>query len=114
MIHKTAENTLQYIDEQFKRIKQCESFGVWETAAYFYSDRIDVSILAANTFKALISGDDTNSENAFLNIWNKHNPQTRGIAQHLLNCRHPLFKIKGNHSFSDQYVTPGNYLSGKE
>ena len=111
---KTAANILSYIDEQFERFKNYESFGAWETAAYFCAKKIEDSIVAANTFRALISGDETNAENSCVNVWDSTNTNTSAVAKYLRYCQHPRFVVKGSAYLHDQIVTPGNYISGKE
>ena len=113
-VDKTAENMLEYIDRQFERIQNYESFGAWETAAYFCSDRIDNSIVAANTFRALVSGEKTNSEYSYINVWDRLNPYTKDVSRYLRYCRHPRFIIGGSDFLDARTVTAGNYISGKE
>lgn len=112
--NKKVDIVLKNIDEQLERIKSCESFGIWETAAYFSAEEIQVSIVAANTFKALMSGDSSNVENAYVNIWNQHNPNTRKMAEYIRYCKHPRIKISGENDYSENIVTPASYISGKE
>ena len=112
--NKTVDVILKNIDEQIERIKACEAFGIWETAAYFIAEEIQVSIVAANSFKALVSGDSSNVENAYINIWNQHNPNVARLVDYVHYCKHPLLTVKGYEGYSDQIVTPANYISGKE
>ncbi len=46
MSNKDIINTLEKIDEQLKRINECESFGMWECAAYFLSDYQETAEMA--------------------------------------------------------------------
>lgn len=112
--NKTVDVVLKNLDEQLDRIKACEAFGLWESAAYFISDEIQVSIVAANTFKALVSGDNSNVENAYVNIWNQHNSATRAVVEYMRYCKHPSIRIDGIAEFDGNTVTPANYVSGKE
>ncbi len=117
--NKTAADILQYIEEQLERIKACESFGVWETAAYFCSGQIENSLVASSTFKALVSGDDTNAENAYINKWIANTNaaervKTEQIAEYLKMCEHPKFVVKPDAFIKEQIVTPCNHISGQE
>jgi len=113
-INKTVEVVLKNLDDQLERIKSCEAFGLWESSAYFIADEIQVSIVAANTFKALVSGDTSNVENAYVNIWNQHNPVTKNLVEYMRYCKHPLINVTGVNGFDGNVVTPANYISGKE
>ncbi len=113
-INKTVEVVLKNLDEQLERIKSCEAFGLWESAAYFIADEIQVSIVAANTFKALVSGDTSNVENAYVNIWSQHNAVTKNLVEYMRYCKHPAIRVDGVSGFDGNVVTPANYISGKE
>lgn len=115
-INKSVENLLKTLDEQLKRIKDCESFGLWDCAAYFLSEEIQVSVMAANTYKALVAGDATCVENAYINVWGLDNPNRAPLIRALRYGQHPQILIsEGSHSgFDSQIVTPGSFISGKE
>lgn len=112
--NKTVEVALKNVEEQLERIKNCEAFGVWETAAYFIAEEVQTSIVAANTYKALVSGDESGVEKAYINIWNQHNSNTKELAEYIKYCYHPLFSVKNDYGELEQIVTPANYVSGKE
>lgn len=59
MSNKDIINTLEKIDEQLKRINECESFGMWECAAYFLSEYQETAEMTAGTYKALMSGENS-------------------------------------------------------
>ena len=118
--NKAITNMLDKIDEQLERIKSCEAFGIWECAGYFVAESIETSAMAASTFKALMIGDDTDVENSYFNIWSSENKSgnTKKVLEYLTCGRHPVIEIEppqgmGN-LYAKQYVTPGNYISGKE
>lgn len=112
--NKTVENILQYIDEQFERLKSYDSLGAWETAAYFCAPEIENSLVAASTFKALVSGEGTNIENAYINTWDHDNHERGELAKYLCLGYHPQFVIPRNSFIDTQIVTPANHVSGKE
>lgn len=37
--NKTVEELMKKIDEQLERIKNCESYGLWDSASYFIADK---------------------------------------------------------------------------
>ena len=113
--NKSVSVLLDKIDEQLKRIQACEAFGVWECAGYFIADDIQTSVVAANTYKALMLGDNTDVENSFVNVWGIRTPQsTQRVLEYIQNGLHPLIEIAPEMGFDKQYVTPGNFISGKE
>ena len=113
--NKSVAVMLEKIDEQLERIKACEAFGVWECAAYFVADDIQTSVVAANSYKALMIGDETDVENSFVNVWGiKTQFNTSSVLEYVKYGMHPLIEIKPEQGYDQQYVTPGNYISGKE
>lgn len=115
IVNKTAEDLVKYIDEQLEKVKTLESFGGWETAAYFMSASYGNVVTAASTFKALVAGDDTNIEGAHINTWDSDNKYTQDVAKHLKLCSHPEFLIPyKNKKQTAQVVTAGNLISGKD
>lgn len=114
--NKSVEVLLSKIDNQLKRIKASEAFGVWECASYFIADDIQTSVVAANAYKALMLGDETDVENSFVNVWsiNESQEQIEKVLDYMQNCMHPIIEIGGEDGFEEQYVTPANYINGKE
>jgi hypothetical protein len=113
--NKSVAVLLDQIDEQLERIKACEAYGVWECAGYFVADDIKMSVVAANTYKALVLGDETHVENSFVNVWEvKHTDQTLKVLEYLKYGLHPLIQINPETGYEMQNVTPGNFISGKE
>lgn len=113
--NKSVAVLLDKIDEQLERIKMCEAFGVWECASYFIADDIQTAVVAANTYKALMLGDDTQVENSFINVWGlKAESEALKAAEYLRYGLHPIVEILPEQGYDSQYVTPGNYISGKE
>ena len=107
--NKSIEALMQKIDLQLKRINDCESFGIWECASYFVSDDIEASVIAANTYKSLMLGDDTHVEKTHINIW--ENPGE--AIEYLKYGMHPQFLIESG-SLINQVIRPTNIVSGKE
>lgn len=113
--NKSVAVLLDKIDEQLERIRACEAFGVWECAGYFIADDIQTSVVAANTYKALMLGDDTDVENSFVNVWGIKTPQnTERVLEYIQYGQHPVIEVAPEMGFDMQYITPGNFISGKE
>lgn len=100
------------IDENLKRLKNCEAYGLWECAAYFAAEDIQTSVVAANAYKALMAGDHTGVENSFINVWN--GDKALDILEYIRYGMHPMIQTEAIGDFFPQIVTPGSYISGKE
>lgn len=114
--NKTVLEILSKIDKQLERIRECEAFGVWECAAYFLAEDMQSSYIASNTYKALVTGDHSNVENAFVNIWNNRENQmeTGAVLEYLKYGFHPIIELPAYGDFISQATSPTNYISGKE
>lgn len=114
--NKSIENLNKTIDKQLDRIRDCEAFGVWECAAYFLSDEVHISVMAANTYKALVSGNDSSVENSYINVWDARNEAQQAVRTYLRYGLHPQILISEgiSNGYDYQVVTPGGYISGKE
>ncbi len=113
--NKAVVVLLNQIDEQMERIKACEVFGVWECAAYFVADDIQSSVVAANTYQALMLGEDTGVENSFVNVWDfKTRDNRKKVLDYIRYGLHPVIEIAPEAEFNKQFVTPATYISGRE
>ena len=118
--NKTVQVLMSKIEEQLERIKNCESYGLWDSACYFIADRQETSIVAANTYKAIISGKNTSMENSFINLWTEDYGNAVNnllLMDYLRYGLHPQFKYlpaKDNGNYMEQIVTPASLISGLE
>lgn len=113
--NKSVQNLMKKIDNNLERIKLCESFGLWECACYFISQDVQTAVVAANTYKALMSGNKSSVENSFVNIWSiKDGENTKKVLEYLKYCVHPRIEIHSDLKLPEQYVTPTNLISGSE
>ena len=118
--NKTVQELLEKIDEQLERIKNCESYGLWDSACYFMAESQEVAIVAANTYKALVAGERTSVENSFINVWdNDYDNADRSlmIMDYLRYGLHPKFTYKPEFAGPDydmQEITAASLISGIE
>ena len=115
--NKGISDLMKKIEEQLERIHLWESYGLWESCAYFFSDEIAVSVLAATTYKALMTGEKSGIENAHVNIWNaakQQNSNIRTIMNHVKYLVHPSAEIFVSDEYQKQTVTPTSMVSGSE
>ena len=110
---KILEDTLDRIDQQIARLRECVLFGMWECAAYFIADNVQTSVVAANSFRSLLLGDDKKSEKSYLNSFGQREQiSTMRIVESVKYGHHPLFRIRTPHG--DQIVSATDCVSGKE
>ncbi|MDE6088833.1 MAG: ATP-binding protein, partial [Oscillospiraceae bacterium] len=91
--NKSVLNMMERIDKHLKRIDECESLGMWESAAYFFSDSPVIAEMAAGTYKALIAGENSGVQTAALNLWGESAKKKRSVLhQYITNLIHPSFQ----------------------
>ncbi|MFA9558148.1 ATP-binding protein [Evansella sp. AB-rgal1] len=113
MQDKTILNTLDRIDTQLDRLKDFESLGMWECAAYFLSDNSYGAEIAASTYKALMRGENSGVEVSAINSWGKGNGATTSmVKKYVTNFVHPVFSYQS--PAGSIPVTPCTLVSGNE
>lgn len=113
MQSKSIVDILERIDLQLKRLKECESLGMWECASYFLSDSQETAEMAASTYKALMKGENSGVEVAVVNYWGRGSAKTTGILKdYVTNFIHPVFAYPSENGIIP--VTPCSLVSGNE
>lgn len=111
--NKALIDTLERIDQQLKRIDECESLGMWECAAYFLSDSQETAEMAAGTYKALMRGERSGIETSVVNFWGRNDTnQLRELREYITNFIHPVFVYRSE--YSTVPVTAASLISGNE
>ena len=110
--NRAVKTLLERIDEQIKRMRTCEDFGMFDTCAYFAAKDYSVAIAAASAFKSLTRGDNSSVEASYVNVWKKEEDIKR-MKEYLMRLYHPEFLsiIDENHSYR---TTAAMLISGKE
>lgn len=116
--NKEVTDLLEQLDRQIQRIKESEAHGLWDCCAYFISDTNDSSIVAANSFQGLMTGDNTNIEQSASVLWqptsltsqydNRQN--IKNILDSLAVGMPPVFSVNGRIQMTESIVT-GKELS---
>ncbi len=109
--NKKVKNLLAKIEEQLERIKSSESFGMWNCSAYFIAEDKPAAKVAAGNFKALLRGENSSLEYAFINTWSREKNDSIKFLEYLKKLYHPLFDINIP---GFPFVTPGSLISGNE
>lgn len=113
--NKTIEGMMARLERQLERIKGCEAFGLWECAAYFVSQDPQTTVIAANTYRSMMSGDESDVENAFVNLWTSRTGQnTRELLEYARVCAHPSVLVSDPVTRQRQAVNPASLVSGSE
>ena len=114
-VNKSVANLLEHIDRQLERIRECESFGLWSTSAYFVSDDVQTSVIGASTLRALLAGDDTQIDRAFINTWKNTNERiVEQVLSSIAAGNHPVVHLPRANMYDEQNVKPTVLVSGKE
>ena len=110
--NRAVKTLLDRIDEQIKRMRSCEDFGMFDTCAYFASKDYDVAVAAASAFKSLTRGENSSIVSSAVNIW-KSEEDVGYIKDYLMRFYHPEFLtlIDGEHHYP---TTATMLVSGKE
>lgn len=113
--NKAVTNLLEQIDEQLKRLKSSNDFGMWNTACYFVAPNQQVAEVAASTFKAIMRGENSSIEHSAINTWtSEQKDKVSEVGRYLKQLKHPIIDMKVENGLDMPYVTPGSLLSGKE
>lgn len=113
--NKTIANILERLESQLKRIDECESHGMWESAAYFLSDSQETTEMAAGTYKALMKGERSGVETSAINFWGRrhtNSDQLPLLREYITNFIHPNFIYHTNATILP--VTPSTLISSNE
>ncbi len=114
-VNKSVAELMDQIDQQLRRIHECEAFGLWSAAAYFVSDDIQLTVIAASTFHSIAAGDTSYLDKALINTWSAEgNPNTARLLQSIAYGMHPLIRLPRANQFDEQLVKPTVLISGKE
>lgn len=110
--NRAVKTLLDRIDEQVKRMRSCEDFGMFDCCAYFTAKDYDVVIAAASAFKSITRGENSSVESSAVNVW-KSEEDVKYIKDYLMRFYHPEFitVIDKAHKYR---TTATMLLSGRE
>lgn len=111
----TLSLALQQIEKHLDRIEECESFGMWNFAAYFLGETAAETETAANTYKSVIAGTDSGIERSAINSWTDEE-SVEYLASYIENFVHPQFVYQGFSYDETRYiaVNPSALVSTNE
>ncbi len=111
--NKAVEEMLYRLDEQIKRLRECETYSSWNCCAFFCSPAPDIAIVAANLYRAITCGARSGNGKTYLNCWNKNaNPEKdiNNIFSSLQNAGMPVFKSNSGVNYSCGAIISGSEL----
>ena len=73
--NRAVKTLMDRIDEQIKRLRSCEDFGMYECGTYFIAEDVSKSVEAAATYQALMRGENSSSEVSVVNTWYGENAE---------------------------------------
>lgn len=121
-----VKHCMERIEQQMKRIEQCQSMGMWDFAAYVISEDYNTAQNVAHMYTSLTQGEQSFLEPSAINVWkgtdsaNQSNEQkvANYICQSLRLLQHPPFFLKqdndDNTLFYPALVNPTTMVSGNE
>lgn len=111
----TLRLALQRIEKHLERIEECESFGMWNFAAYFLGETASETETAANTYKSVIAGNGSGIERSAINSW-YDDDVIACLTPYIENFLHPLFVYTGFSYEGARYmeVNPSALVSTNE
>ena len=116
-INKPITEMLERIEEQLKRVQEGEDYGSYCCGAYFLSSKPESSLLAANTYRALMVGEGSSVESSAINCWTDEDV-VKTMKEYLRRFAQPVFALplkEKTETFGDVMpYTAGTVVSGLE
>lgn len=115
--NKAITDMLQMLDDSLKRTREFDSYGMWNVAAYFLSDDMSASEIAASNYRSLMNGENSGREVSAINSWRSNNIYNNGnyydLTMYLSRFLHPLF-FYGNNGEYSVITNAATTITGKE
>lgn len=117
--NKMVSDLTDKIQMQLSRLEQGFSYGGFDVGCYFYSEDYITAVSAMSICKGLFSGQNSNIEQAHVNVWNNKD-RSDAIPYLLANIcymQHPLALLPvatANGAYATQYAMPTTMLTVNE
>lgn len=111
----TLQSVTQRLERHLQRIEDCESFGMWNFAAYFIGDSAAEAESAANVYQSVVSGKKSGVERSAINTWLAEEALLK-LEPYIKNFMHPKFSYRGFDYETPRYVevTPAVMINTNE
>lgn len=100
----TLNLAMQRLQTHLERIEECESFGMWNFAAYFLGETAAETETAANTYKSVIAGTNSGIERNAINSWTDED-SIKELMPYISNFMHPQFVYTGFSYGEERYIS---------
>lgn len=100
----TLHLAMQRLQKHLERIEECESFGMWNFAAYFLGETAAETETAASTYKSVIAGTDSGIERNAINSWSD-DESIALLTPYLYHFMHPQFVYSGFSYDEERYIS---------
>ena len=90
--NKTIEEILKCIERHLERLDELEDYGAYNCGVYFLSGKQENTILAANTYQALMRGEGTGIETSAVNCWSDPDIVST-MKEYLKRIEQPMFGL---------------------
>lgn len=114
--NKMITELLGVLDERIREFRNFNSYGMWNTAAYFLSDDMPTAEIAASSFRSLMTGEKTGLHSSALSSWRTGptHPESLGVIQSLSRFVHPVFNYGSSQNAIRLEQNAGIPVSGKD
>ena len=111
---KTICNIIAKLEYELKKLENADSFGLWDTAIYIVSGDANTPIIAANSIRSLVIGDESGKAESFINYWDNtarsFTSGSTGKVMHFIHhAMHPVFQ---RYTGDNYYFTPAISVGG--
>lgn len=109
--NRTVKSLMERISRHLERLERCENTGAMQAAAYIIAPDQDTAVTVAGNYSALLRGNQSGEERAYLNIWD----ETKAVSlltEYLTHAMHPRFKRKNDES--PLFISPVTLLHSQE
>lgn len=113
--NKSVEELLKKLNLNLERLREGDSYGLWDCAAYMISRKKQTVAIASGTFKSLMLGEKSNAERAHANFVSAERDEAvRAILSSLRYFEHPRFRVPASNMVEEQIIRPTNIVNGYE
>lgn len=113
--NKSVEELIKKLDLNLERLREGDSYGLWDCAAYMISQRKQTVAIASGTFKSLMLGEKSNADRAHTNfVSTERKEAVSAILSSLRYFEHPRFRVPASNIIEEQIIRPTNIINGHE
>lgn len=117
--NKGVQNLMRRIEIQLKRMEDSKMAGLWECSGYFISEDNQTALIAANTYRGLMIGENSGMEASYLFSFKSENSETHKVLECIRYFHHPEMKTapiswKSDEIVSSEVVSLSSLITGFE